>query len=187
MADKMLFGLEPITGVPSKEEVKAEADKLKFMKPYIRQYSYFGDNNHQKVDIEIDVLGYWLSHNGQCMDTERIMDDKTRETADDTNEWLQHGSQDGTLSQQWEPLLTIAIPSDKPYEITGDEAPAPLPKPLLVTRTIKSKDGEPSADLEFPTKEVKTKETKKDDKSKTGAGRSGKRSNPAGVRRPKGK
>jgi len=40
----------------TQEEIKAEIEKLKEMKPFVRHYSAFGDDNWKKIDIEIKVL-----------------------------------------------------------------------------------------------------------------------------------
>lgn len=41
---------------PNPEEIKAEIEKLRDLKPRIRQYSAFGDDNHAAIGAEILVL-----------------------------------------------------------------------------------------------------------------------------------
>jgi len=38
------------------KQVKAEIEKLREMKPFVRQFTAFGDNNHDRIDCEIKAL-----------------------------------------------------------------------------------------------------------------------------------
>ena len=40
----------------TKKAIDAEISKLKRMKPYVQQFSIFGDDNHEKIDAQIEVL-----------------------------------------------------------------------------------------------------------------------------------
>jgi hypothetical protein len=41
---------------PTAAQIKKEADKLKEMKPKIKQFSFFGDDNHEQIEAQIRVL-----------------------------------------------------------------------------------------------------------------------------------
>lgn len=38
------------------QQINEEVKKLREMKPYIRQYSFFGDDNHESIEVQIQVL-----------------------------------------------------------------------------------------------------------------------------------
>jgi hypothetical protein len=80
------------------EEIAAEIAALNELKPHVPKWSHFGENNHAKIDAQIDVL------------TERRDDDDVyahyddgpeRESALDTAEWLM-GNLDVKPSAHWE-------------------------------------------------------------------------------------
>jgi hypothetical protein len=54
----------PATKVPTAAQIKAEVKKLEKMKPTVRLESFFGDNHHDAIDAQIEVL-----EDGLDMDT----------------------------------------------------------------------------------------------------------------------
>lgn len=63
-------------GKPKTEkEVKAEVAKLKEMKPFVRQFTAFGDSNHDKMDCEIQALE-------EDMDEDQTYDEWPEDEAD---------------------------------------------------------------------------------------------------------
>jgi cell fate (sporulation/competence/biofilm development) regulator YlbF (YheA/YmcA/DUF963 family) len=42
--------------VPNEKQIKAEIEKLEKMKPRIRDITGFGESNHEKIDVQIEVL-----------------------------------------------------------------------------------------------------------------------------------
>ncbi len=44
------------TKTPTEKQVKAEIEKLREMKPFVVQYTAFGDNNHHRIDAQIRAL-----------------------------------------------------------------------------------------------------------------------------------
>lgn len=85
------------------EEVQIEVGKLTEMKPKIRHFSFFGDNNHNAVQAQIDVLK-------DDMDEDEIYDmegDWTQHEIDNALEarrWLDEESEEAP-SSGWESLV----------------------------------------------------------------------------------
>lgn len=48
----------------TKEEIKTMVEKLKELKPKVRQTSVFGDNHHDAIDAQIRVLEEHMSDDG---------------------------------------------------------------------------------------------------------------------------
>lgn len=127
----------------SKEQAKAEADLLREMLPYVRHFSIFGDDNHQKIKTQLDAVTAWLN-TGHYLNTDNISHDATREEADYANNWLA-GQVEGLL-QNWHSLA------------------AGIPLTLAAKLAAHFTQYNPV---------VKTKETKGNAKGKAGAGSSG--------------
>ncbi len=45
----------------TQKEVDAEVEKLREMKPFVRQFTSFGDDNHARIEAEIQaILQFWI-------------------------------------------------------------------------------------------------------------------------------
>ncbi len=53
----------PKTALPTPEQIKAEIEALKAIKPNIIKHSAFGDDHHAAIDAQIDVLEHHLTNN----------------------------------------------------------------------------------------------------------------------------
>lgn len=86
------------------KEVKAEIAALKEMKPFVRQFTAFGDNNHDKMDCEIQALE-------EDMDEDQTYDEWPEDEADMEKRsaaqyaiaW-RNGDEDESPSEGWKPL-----------------------------------------------------------------------------------
>lgn len=79
----------------TKEEIQAEIAKLTEMKPRVRQFSNFGDDNHKEIDEQLYVLR-------TDMDDDDALE--LEGAAYDAYQWKQ-GDEDESPSASWEPLL----------------------------------------------------------------------------------
>lgn len=87
-------------------EVKAEIEKLREMKPTVRQFSMFGDDHHKSIDAQIKVLERGFDED----DVYDRYDDRTN-SQDSALEaaWWRSGDEnyveDGPPSDQWKGLV----------------------------------------------------------------------------------
>lgn len=89
--------------VPTEKQIKAEIEKLHEMKPFVRQYTAFGDNNHDRIDAQIAAL--------EDMDCDEDVDDAYPEEdqmdiashARDAMNW-KIGNEDVSPSENWKSL-----------------------------------------------------------------------------------
>ena len=81
---------------PTVQEVAAEIVALKEMKPYVRQHSAFGDDNHAAMDAQIDVLEKLHSYD-EIYDLYKVAN--VMDAAIDAREWLDRG--EGKMSESW--------------------------------------------------------------------------------------
>jgi hypothetical protein len=90
------------------EEIQAEIDRLKEMKPTVRRFDTFGGDNHAKIDAELDVLE-------ERMDEDEIYDRWSDEDDPEINydlissaryamAWMM-GDEEDPPSKGWEALV----------------------------------------------------------------------------------
>lgn len=88
---------------PTPEEIKAEIAKLREMKPTVLRKSAFGDNHHDAIDAQIEVLEEDL-----ILDTiyERFDDEKSNvlDSAVEANDWRE-GDIHESPSSNWQSLV----------------------------------------------------------------------------------
>ena len=98
----------------TEQEVQQEIEKLQEMKPKVRPYTAFGDNNRNAIQAQIDALM-------EEMDDGDVYDKLgTEEDEFDDGEWTQHevdtalqaiqwrdGDAEESPSEGWEPLIQI--------------------------------------------------------------------------------
>jgi hypothetical protein len=92
---------------PTQEEIQAEIDKLKEMKPTVRRTSAFGDNHHDAIDAQIEVLEERMPE-GQVYDRYSApgMPENVLDGALDAARWLAGELTDyKTLSEGWQELV----------------------------------------------------------------------------------
>jgi hypothetical protein len=102
----------PITP-KTEEQVKAQAALLSEMKPRIRRYSFFGDDNWAKIDVQIKVL------------EEDMSEDELNDYVDE-----QQGELDLTDDQKYE-LSSVGFEAIDWRDGTLDEPPSDGWKSLL--------------------------------------------------------
>lgn len=88
------------------KEVNEEIIKLEEMKPGVRETSAFGDNHHDAIDAQIDVLEDNLT-NDEIFDREDCGDwaENVRMAATDARDWFD-GDKDEPPSEDWKSLYT---------------------------------------------------------------------------------
>ena len=95
---------------PTEAEVAAEIAKLKAMKPRVRQFSHFGDDNWAAIDAQVAVLERRMSEANifaEWGEGDDVDDDGTNpiiDSAMDALAWAK-GDDDEPCSVGWEPLL----------------------------------------------------------------------------------
>lgn len=93
---------------PTTEEVAQEAARLRAIKPKVRQFSMFGDDNHAAIEAQLDVLESrlkdehaifkrYLANEGE--------DEHNRTAALSAWDWMQGVERDITPSSEWESLF----------------------------------------------------------------------------------
>ena len=85
------------------KEIAAEIAKLKKMKPDVRKTSMFGDNHHDAIDAQVDVLERKLTLD-QCWDEFADDRENVQSAANEAAEWLA-GLTDDLPSAGWKELL----------------------------------------------------------------------------------
>lgn len=85
------------------KEIAAEIAKLKKMKPDVRKTNMFGDNHHDAIDAQVDVLERKLTLD-QCWDEFADARENVQECAREAAEWLV-GDTDDLPSKEWKELL----------------------------------------------------------------------------------
>ena len=84
-------------------EISVEREKLIEMKPRVRQTSAFGDDNHDAIDAQIEVLNCHMSEDRvyrEYQDGESHVFDSALEAA----EWMAGENDGGSPSEEWECL-----------------------------------------------------------------------------------
>lgn len=86
--------------------IKAEMELLIRMKPKVRHYTAFGDDNRDKIQAQIDVLA-GLKHSHDFYDDYEDDDEATEIVfaAMEAEQWVE-GSEPEAPSKGWEHLLT---------------------------------------------------------------------------------
>ena len=89
----------------TREECNAEVDKLEAMKPNVRMMTAFGDNNHDAIDAQIDVLRGYMDDdifNDEYGDNEDVTD-HVRDSAQYAFDWMNEMNDDteSSPSEDW--------------------------------------------------------------------------------------
>jgi hypothetical protein len=104
---KLTFAEYPMS-LPTEKQIKAEIKKLKKMKPSVRMTSMFGDNHHDAIDAQIEVLEDW----GFFFDYDAIYNkeeegewkENVRSAAIAALDWM-NGDEPMAPSEDWESLV----------------------------------------------------------------------------------
>ena len=93
---------------PTQKQINAEINKLKKMKPTVRMTSMFGDNHHDAIDAQIEVLedGGILLDSDACYDKEEEGEwtESVRSAAVAALDWM-NGDEPMAPSEDWESLV----------------------------------------------------------------------------------
>lgn len=89
---------------PTDEQIKAEIAALREIKPRVRQQSTFGDNHHDAIDAQIEVL----ENRWDDSETEENYPDEgsVRDAALEACNWLQGGGASDSLVGDWKSLAS---------------------------------------------------------------------------------
>lgn len=91
--------------VRTKDEIEAQAYELEAMKPTVRQYSHFGDDNWARIEAQIAVLRENLSEREI---EDRYLDGGVYDEAMLARAWMNGEDPEGTgedLVASWKPLV----------------------------------------------------------------------------------
>jgi hypothetical protein len=90
---------------PTEAQIQKEITKLTAMKPTIRPYSMFGDDNRASIQAQIDVLSKNLDEDdiSERWDPETELD--IYDSAYEAYQWLNGESEYKTLTENWESLV----------------------------------------------------------------------------------
>ena len=87
-------------------EIDDEVKKLKEMKPRVRHFTFFNDDNHAAIDAQIEVLEDDLDQDdidGKYDDGD--WSDNERSNAEQALNWREEEPEEGSPSSQWEELI----------------------------------------------------------------------------------
>ena len=96
---------------PTREEVLAEVETLRQMKPNVRRTSTFGDNHHETIDAQIRVGAEDLSVNriydkfGKGADPNNPSNDEQISSILDMRYWMDGEGEDDPPSNSWQDLV----------------------------------------------------------------------------------
>lgn len=101
---------------PTDNQIRKEIAKLREIKPDIRETSAFGDNHHDSIDAQIEVLEDILGASEFTLDESALCDyaeeqgwaDNVRDGAIGAHQWATGNSEDGKPSDNWKPLVIKA-------------------------------------------------------------------------------
>lgn len=90
----------------TQKEIDEQVEKLKAIRPKVKPYSFFGDDNLDKLDAQVKVLE-------EDMDGDEVWDEwpeeesdmNTRMSADDAINWRDGESEIDDLAKDW-PLIS---------------------------------------------------------------------------------
>lgn len=91
---------------PSSEQVQQEIAALKEIKPKVRRYTFFGDDNHAAIDAQIVVLEEDYDEDaiyGEWEDDEHVLSSALEALAWKEGD-LSRDNQDGALVDEWRSL-----------------------------------------------------------------------------------
>ncbi len=83
---------------PTQEQVKTEIETLEDMKPKVKRFTAFGDDNHAAIDAQIDVLKNGLN----AGDITGQYEGEIFLHANEACTWLKGEYNCDTLSEEWE-------------------------------------------------------------------------------------
>lgn len=90
--------------VPDKKAMDAEVALLKKMKPDVRHYTGFGDDNHAAIEAQILVIERGMDNDEIYDRWPDERDESERSCALEAREWLDGNATDGPPSEEWKPL-----------------------------------------------------------------------------------
>jgi len=91
---------------PSAKQIKAEIETLKTMKPTVLMESRFGDNHHDAIDAQIDVLMNGMTEDIVYDACENDgLKDNVRDAMLEAAQWVNGESEDGAPSKGWKELV----------------------------------------------------------------------------------
>ena len=91
---------------PSAKQIEAEIETLRTMKPTVLMESRFGDNHHDAIDAQIDVLMNGMTEDNVYDACENDgLKDNVKDAMLEAAQWVNGESEDGTPSNGWKELV----------------------------------------------------------------------------------
>jgi len=86
----------------TQEEIQKEIKALKAIRPKVRPFSYFGDDNLAKLDAQVKVLEEDMDSDDIWNEWPKAEEDALiRLTADDARNWMDDASDVDSLADEW--------------------------------------------------------------------------------------
>jgi hypothetical protein len=94
---------------PTPEDIKTEIARLQEMKPRVRQFSLFGDDNHEAIDLQVttlqEILDGRLTDPCDALDKNEHLPSHARDAAYEAALWA-FGEEPDSASASWESLVS---------------------------------------------------------------------------------
>ncbi len=86
---------------PTQEQIKKEIKALEEMQPKVKRFSSFGDDNHEAIDAQLDVLKNDLTDD----EIDEQYENHERSNAQDARLWLDGDGDPESPSEGWQGLV----------------------------------------------------------------------------------
>ena len=97
---------------PTEKQIDEEIAKLKTMKPTVLRQSMFGDDHHEAIDAQIEVLTERMSEDEIYDKYPSVEENEFDGVADNISSsaheaamWMEGYDEDGSPSEQWQSLV----------------------------------------------------------------------------------
>ncbi len=87
--------------IPTPEEIKKEIKALEEMQPKVKRFSAFGDDHHEAIDAQLDVLKNDLTDD----EIDEQYENHARSNAQDARLWLDGEGDSESPSEEWQGLV----------------------------------------------------------------------------------
>lgn len=88
---------------PKKEEVLAEIEALKAIKPKVRPTNHFGDSNTEAIEAQLQVIAF--DYKDRAIENRYGHKDYIRSAAFDARNWMDGEDLDVAPSESWKELI----------------------------------------------------------------------------------
>jgi hypothetical protein len=90
---------------PSESRIAQEIAALEKMKPTLLPHSKFGDDHHEAIEAQLEVLRNRWDEDDDVDENYGDAEDNVRDAAKDAMEWLKGEGETETITETWESLV----------------------------------------------------------------------------------